>query len=356
MRKRKFKRDDQLLRSILATESPTYYEGELGSLYMDTMSGVADAVGRDVLGNVSASILGASYGSRIMISAHQDEVGVVVDGHTDSGYATLSPVGYIDPASLQGSMLSLTTPSGEKLVGVVLRPPVHALKDEEITTVPPVEECLLDVGATSREEVEKLCPIETYGVWKTEVVEAPSGRLFARAADNKLSVYVLTRVMQELAKERASLPAKVFGVLTAAEEDKGSTAVCAARKIDPAINIVLDVYPCGPFDSLEGDLSGEYDFNSVVISNGPFIHKKLFDFAVSAAKKLRIPYSTPYSADITGTDLEDLRLVNGGSACCLLGVPVRMLHTPFSLFSPAVLESLVALVVKVVLSITDLKL
>jgi len=356
MNKRRYKLDKKLLTAILATESPTYYEAELGNLYMDTLAEVADYVGKDVLGNVSASVQGGNYGSRVMISAHQDEVGIVVTGHTEDGYATIAPVGYIDPASLPGSVLSLTTPTGKKIAGVVLRTPVHALDDEEITKVPETQECVVDLGVSSLQEAEALCPIETYGVWKTEIIPAPGGKMFARAADNKLSVYVLTRVMQELSKDKTHLPAKVFGVLTAAEEATGSAAVCAARKVDPAINIVLDVHPVGPFDDQDDELALPHPFTRLVIPKGPFIHKALHEFVVLAASRLRLDYCTPYSAETTGTDLEDLRLVNGGSACCLLSVPVRMLHTPLSLFSPAALEPLVALVVAVVTSLNALQL
>jgi len=359
MRKKTKRFNKKLLFDILNIDSPTYYEQGLGDWYISILEGSVDHVGRDVLGNVSASIVGANYGSRVMISAHHDEVGVVVTGHTEEGYLKITDVGYIDPVCVPGSLFRFTTPGGEKVLGVALKTPVHLLLDEEegkgVYAVPEVSCMVVDVGATSLSKARLLVPEGSFGVWNTSVVEAPSGsKLFARGADNKLSVYVVTRVMQELALSKENLPAKVFGVLTASEEDTGSAAVCAAYKIDPAINIVLDVTALGPF---EGEPAEEgHTFDKIVIARGPLIHDKLSSFVIDTAAEMGLNYRTEFVSDGTGTDLESLRTVKGGSACCLISIPVRMLHTPLSLFDPSVLEDVVSLVVKVVQRLDFLKL
>ena len=83
---------------------------------------------RDGLGSVLAEKAGQYPEPRVMLAAHLDEIGFMVQGITPQGYLRLQALGGWEPAWLPGQRLVIQTASG-RLEGVVAATPVHFRKE-----------------------------------------------------------------------------------------------------------------------------------------------------------------------------------------------------------------------------------
>ena len=89
---------------------------------------------------------------KLMMCAHMDEVGFMVTHIEDSGLLRFGCVGGIDPIVLAAKRV--VSENGHR--GSIIAKPVHLLSKEERNKKPSVDDMLIDIGATSREDAEKI--------------------------------------------------------------------------------------------------------------------------------------------------------------------------------------------------------
>lgn len=355
------KYNKKLLQSLFSTAAPSFYESAIGEAYIKRLEGKANFTGKDVLGNYSAAVLGEDWGSKVVLAAHADEVGFVASSHSYNGLVGIHPLGYPDPLALAGGApVSFHTGDGQVIQGVIHRTPIHFFDtaDEEQSALS-TSELFVDIGASGLLEASDAVPLGTPGVWSFSLVEGLNGVFFGRGADNKLSVYIVTRVMEELAKKNAKekIPARVYGVLTSSEEVDGqSGAICALRKINPAVSVVLDVFPAGPFEYIEDTGADGDDLASITIMRGPMYNKGVSDLLYASADKADVSVYSTFSSEEASGDLDEIRRVGGGVAVGSLLLPARGIHGAASIFNPSILEDAVSTLVNFVMGLRELEL
>lgn len=115
----------------------------------------------DAMYNVYATMPDAK-GNRpvFMLDAHTDECGFMVQNVEDNGLLSIITLGGFHMTSLPAHSVIVRNSKGEKIKGIITSKPVHFLTaaqkaDNSLT----IEELKVDVGASSRQEIE-----EDYGI------------------------------------------------------------------------------------------------------------------------------------------------------------------------------------------------
>ena len=107
----------------------------------------------DNLGNVIAFKKGKKTPKNIvMVSAHMDEVGMIVTYINDDGTLKISPVGGVDPRVVFGRRVTV---GDNKIYGVIGGVAVHNLSAEQRKQAVKFDEMNVDIGCDTKEQAEK---------------------------------------------------------------------------------------------------------------------------------------------------------------------------------------------------------
>jgi len=110
-------------------------------------------VSQDKIGSVICKKAGKAENPRVMIAGHMDEIGFMVKHITDEGFIKFLNLGGWFDQVLLGQRVIVKTQKGD-VVGVIGVKPPHLLSAEERAKVIIRKEMYIDIGATSKEEVE----------------------------------------------------------------------------------------------------------------------------------------------------------------------------------------------------------
>ena len=144
-------------------------EDEVRELIIGAIKDHVDEYNVDALGNFIALKRGTGESNlRVMLAAHMDEVGLMITHIEKDGSLRFRPVGGLDDRILLAKKVLI----GEKRVpGVIGVKPIHLLKKEERKQVVKVDQMAIDIGATSREEAEKVVKVGDYAAFATDFTE-----------------------------------------------------------------------------------------------------------------------------------------------------------------------------------------
>ena len=145
------------------------------------------AIAFDGLGSVVATLPGAGTGPRIMVTAHMDEVGLMVQYVTADGFIRVKTLGGILDQALpdqRWTILGARARSRDQRPADHARPPDSAARRRVVA-----DDIFLDVGAASREEVERMGirPGDGVAPWSPFLV-LPNGRYAAKAWDDRVGL------------------------------------------------------------------------------------------------------------------------------------------------------------------------
>lgn len=120
-----------LLRELLALHGVSGNEGEVRSFILEQAKALSDRVEVDALGSVLAWKDAAKPNAKtVMLAAHMDEVGFIVQYVREDGLLRYLPVGGIDPAVCVSKRVLV---GKDKVPGVLGSKAVHLQEPEERT-------------------------------------------------------------------------------------------------------------------------------------------------------------------------------------------------------------------------------
>ncbi len=320
-----------------------YMKGELGRYLPE--------VRVDRLGNVIATKRGTDpNGPKIMISAHMDEVGLVVRKIGADGFLRVSRVGGVPEKSLPGQRFIVRGTQGD-LFGIIGPKSHHLTPAEEKFKVVPIEELYLDIGAHSKAEAEAMgahvgAPVTYHGFFQ----EMAGGQIAGKALDNRAACFVLLQVARLLAER--PIPATVYFVGSVQEEFNIRGVVPAAFAINPDMAIGLDIaVSCDTPDLTAladvrfgaGPVISHYTFHGRGTLNGLIPNPKLRQYFADTAARLNLPVQ--HSVFFGGlNETSYLAVAREGIPTVDLLTPVRYTHAPIEVGSVPDIEKLVILV------------
>jgi putative aminopeptidase FrvX len=303
-------------------------EDAVRKIIADAVRDTVDELRSDTLGNLFAvkKPRGKGNGLKVMIAAHMDEVGLMITGFDSSGGLRFRPVGGIDDRILPGKVL-LVGP--DKIPGVIGVKPVHLLKEDEGKQVLKMDSLVIDIGASSKEEAEKLVKLGQVATFATRYRRA--GRtVTGKAFDDRAGCAVLVEL---LCGQR--FPFELQGVFTVQEEVGLRGAQVAASAVEPDCAFVLEGTICD-------DLPKEQDVSPTTeLGKGPaislmdrsvFADRRLVDHLVATADRLGIPYQFKQPG-LGGTDAGAIARSKSGVPSLPVSVPCRFIHSPVARLS-----------------------
>ena len=172
---------------------------------------------------------------RLMVSAHMDEVGFMVTHIEENGLLRFGCVGGIDTLVL--SAKRVISESGKR--GSIITKPIHLLTYEEKDKKPKISDMLIDIGASSREEAEKLTFVGEYFTFDSDYVEYGEGFVKCKALDDRLGCAIMCKTVKDI-KEGLVPEYDIYFAFTCREEVGYSGAFGAAYAIKPDYGIVIE--------------------------------------------------------------------------------------------------------------------
>ncbi len=314
------------LQRMIATPSPSGFEQPVQQVIREEILHYTDQVHTDVHGNVIAA-LNPTGNPRVMLTAHCDELGLLVRHIDDQGFIYFAPIGGFDPSTLPGSRVQIHTPGGPVL-GVIGRKPVHSLSSEERGKAPKLSELWIDIGAASKEEVQEIVPLGSVVTRAAQLETLRGNIVVSRALDDKSGVFTVIEALRRIHEKREALQAGVFFVSAVQEEVGLRGARTGAFGVDPLIAVAVDVTFTSDHPGTSKSEIGDIRLNGgPVITMGGNINPRVYQLLVKAASEAGIAWQIDPQVSHTGTDTDVIQVVRAGVATGLVSIPCRYLHT-----------------------------
>ena len=278
----------------------------------------------DALGNLITYKRGTGERPlRVLVTAHMDEVGLMVVGHTSEGGLKVAPSGGINARLLPGLSVSV---GKDKIPGVMGLQAIHRAKGTR--TVPEIAGLLVDIGAKTKDEAVKAAPLGTPVGFVTQARQI-EGTLTGKAFDNRAGCAILAALLRA-----DPYPFDVYGVFTVQEEVGLRGAQVAAYAVNPDVGIALECTLADDLPKEEPDVSPTTE-----LGKGPAITVKdrsystpprLLRHFVRTAEAAAIPYQLKRPG-VSGTEAGRIHAARGGVPAITVAVPSRYIHSPRAL-------------------------
>lgn len=303
----------ELIQKLVETVGPSGYEDAVRDLIRSEIAGLVDEVKVDALGNLIARKGSkTSGGLRVMLSAHMDEIGVIVTHVDENGFVRFTTIGGVRPHTCIGGRVRFMN-GAQGLI--------YMENSDARDKLPSFEQLYIDVGAASRDA----CPVK---VGDIAAFDRPfidlQPRLVSKSMDDRISVAVLIQALKEL----KATPHELYFVFSTQEEVGLRGATTAAYSIDPDVALAVDVTATG--DTPKGVKM------AVSLGKGPAVKvrdggmladPRVVRWMSSTAEKAGIPYQLEVLEAGT-TDARAIQLARSGVPAGCLSIPTRYIHSP----------------------------
>jgi endoglucanase len=301
------------------------------------------------MGNLIAR-LENQQGPRVMLAGHCDEIGFMVQYVDDNGFISFGAIGGVDPHLSPGQRILIHTKNGA-VPGVIGKKAIHLIDLKERDAIIPLKQQTIDIGCSSREEVEERVQIGDPVTFDVGLQRLCGDRATSRAFDDKVGAFIVSEVMKRV-KKAPNCACDFYAVSTVQEEIGLRGAATSSYGINPDVGIVVEVSHATDYPDVEKKTIGRVDLGKgPVLARGANINPVLFDLIVDTAKRDNIPLQIIGVPRATGTDANVMQLSRGGVATALLGIPLRYMHTPVETLSLADVDAAIELLTAVVLRI-----
>jgi tetrahedral aminopeptidase len=312
----------ELLKKLTAATGVSGREEDVRALINKEMKPLVDSVKTDVMGNVIGFRKGNKR-NKLVLAAHMDEIGFMVNHVDDKGFIRIVPLGGFDPRTLMAQKVLV---HGKKLLnGVIGSKPIHVLTEEEKKKTLKVEEYFVDVGLPG-DKVKKLVSVGDIVTWRREMEEL-GDCITSKAFDDRVGVYVMLEALRAI--KGKSLPCDLYAVATVQEEVGVRGATTSAIGIDPDIGVAVDI-------TLANDIPGSSEHEQVtklgegaaikILDSYSISNPKLVDHLKAIAEKKKIKYQFEILPR-GGTDAGALQRAGSKAAVVTISIPTRYAHS-----------------------------
>ncbi|NLW14864.1 MAG: M42 family metallopeptidase [Erysipelothrix sp.] len=265
---------------------------------------------------------------KVMVLGHMDEVGFLVKDITSTGVLKIHPVGGWFSQTLLAHRVQVTNRNGQVFKGSIGSIPPHMLSPQDRAKPMEIDQMIVDIGATSKEE------LLSWGVQIGDmvVVNGPfeklnDKRILAKAFDNRYGCVMGLDLLDELKDQ--DLPFDLYVGASVQEEVGLRGAQTMTNLINPDYAIILDCSPAN--DALDAKAQGRLGdgilirmMDGSMIANKDLIHE-LVDVCVENKIKHQYYFSNG------GTDAGIVHKSGTGVPTVTCCVVARNIHTSASI-------------------------
>lgn len=286
----------------------------------------------------------------VMLDGHSDEVGFMVQAIKPNGTLQFIPLGGWVDNTVPAHKVKVRNADGDYISGVVASKPPHFMTAEEKGKPLPISAMVIDVGATSKEEVIRDFKIRVGAPVVPDVTMEYNERnnvMLGKAFDCRLGCACVLETLKEL--QGKDLDVDVVGVFSTQEEMGTRGAQVAAQTVHPDIAIVFEGSPA------DDTFTPDY-FVQTALGKGPMLrhidakmitNPRFIRYAIDLGEELGIPVQEAVRAG-GSTNGAPIHLSNQSVPVIVVGLPVRYIHTHHCYASFCDFEDSVKLAVEII--------
>lgn len=338
-----------LMRALTEAPGPSGFEEAVREIVVREFEDLGLDIRFDGLGSVLASGNYSARGPRVMVTAHMDEVGLMVQHITPDGFIRVKMLGGWLRQALPDQRWTVLGRAGP-VTGISGIRTIHVTPGSQRDQVWSLEETFLDVGATSAAEVEAMGIRPGDGIApQSAFVMLPNGRYAAKAWDDRVGLAVMLVAARRIRDEGIRIPANVVWVATTQEEIGLRGAQTSVVLADPDIGISIEAGVAADFPGMRptqaqerlGGGPGIFLLDSSMIPNRKF-SDLFFEVAQEVGITLQPDVLTGY-----GEDGAEIQRFDTGRPTVNLTVPTRYLHAHTGVIQRSDFDETVELLIQV---------
>jgi putative aminopeptidase FrvX len=277
---------------------------------------------QDTIHNLYIDMPKTSTKASLLLDAHSDEVGFIIQSVREDGCMTFLPLGGWRPESAVGAPVVILNADDEKIKAVISSRPVHyGSSGKELS----FDELVIDAGFVNAQEAAN-AGIEPGNFVAPDVeciYDEKRGVFLGKAFDCRIGCAALIETLHRL--QNTDLPINVQGILSAQEEVGERGMMAAVNNLDAAVAIC--------FEGCPADDTFGTPLKQTVLKKGPMLrhfdrsmitHPKFQKFALDLAKEHNIPVQRAVRSG-GGTNGGILHTHN--IPTIVIGIPVRYAHS-----------------------------
>lgn len=311
---------EEFLTTLLAQITVSGCEEDGAEVVARYMKDVADEIRRDDIGN-TVCVLKPDCDCRVLLSAHIDEIGLLVTAVTANGRLLVTDRGGIVTGTYPGHQIIVHTEHGP-VYGVVESNRGLFAKEGGLKT----KDFLIDIGVDTKEEALKLVELGDTVVFDAGVKPMAGGRFSGRALDDRLGVFI---IMEAMRRVKGQEQCGIYSAATVGEETTKNGAYWTTKRVKPSLAVVVDVTYATDCSGTTIADTGEVKLGGgPVLCNSPLVSKQLNRIMRECARDLNIPVQTEATDRLTHTDADKIHFSGEGVPTVLVSIPLRYMHNP----------------------------
>lgn len=307
----------EFLYNLLRTTSPSGFEYKIQDIIINYLKDTSEKVIKHHSGNVINAI-NVDSEMKVLLSAHADEIGLMITDIDSNGYIHVTSAGGIRPGSYIGQKVSIVTLDNRIVPGVV------GVDKNSFDHKVEVKELFIDIGVDNKEQASKLVSMGDYVILDTTYKHLLNNRFTSRALDDKLGCFIISEALKKAKKDGCKIG--VYSLTSVGEETTMRGASFGPKMVKPNLALIIDVtYTTDSHGVGTGEV---YLGKGPVLCHSTIVNKEINRLLMESAKRLNISIQFEIAVGRTGTDADKIYYSDEGIPCALISIPLRYMHSP----------------------------
>ncbi|MGE5474916.1 MAG: M42 family metallopeptidase [Ignavibacteriales bacterium] len=315
-----------LLKDLTLAKGISGDESDIRKIIKSELNNDALETFTDNIGNLLVTKNIEAESIKVLVTAHMDEVGLMITMINDNGSLKFKTIGSIDERVLASKRFYI---GSKRVPGVIGTKPVHLIEDDEKKQPLKAKALYIDIGCNSKEEAEKLVEVGDYAYFDSDFVEMENKCIKSKAFDNRVGCNLIIDILKE------SYNVNLQACFSAQEEIGARGSGPAVRRLKPDCAIIIEGTSCSDVPGTEErNMAAKFNNGPVIskIDKSTIASKKLFDFVLDTARKYDIKYQIKEGI-YGGNDSDSIQFSEGGIPTVVISIPCRYIHSPNSIMS-----------------------
>lgn len=342
----------EFVEQLLITPSPTGFESAGQEVWTTYIKEFADEIQTDAYGSAAAKLTTSFDVITVMLEAHCDEIGMIVQHITDEGFVHVNKLGGSDPTITRAKRVSIHNKRGI-VNGVVGNTAIH-LQDKKNGkgNQPTWKEIYIDIGASDKEQALELIQIGDPITFSDDFEYLNNNILSGRALDNRIGGFIIAQVLKNLSENRSDLNVNVIALNSVQEEVGGFGARMMSYRLEPDMALVTDVTHATDTPGIEHAQHGLTKLGGgPVIQHGGANHVNIVSFIEEVGENIEMNIQHDAVSVRSGTDTDSIFYQKTGIPSALISLPLRYMHSPVETASVKDINALIKLMTESVLAL-----
>lgn len=332
-----------LLKTLSELNGTSGAEKEIRNTIRSEIAPWVESTFIDKIGNLIVHKAEIKNTLKVLLTAHMDEVALMITEITSEGFLKFRSVGGIDPRVLVSKPVNISGVNG-----VIGAKAIHLQKMQERQHALKLEQLYIDIGSKSKEETSKYVKLGDYAYFTTEFESLGNGLFKGKALDDRVGCYILTEILKK------SYDLSLIAAFTVQEEVGLRGAKVAAYHLNPDFAIVVE----GTVSAEIAHLEKEEDWVTE-LGKGPAIsildqttlyNPQLIQQVVDLANHKKIPFQFRRGSS-GGNDAGKIHISREGIPTLSINVPCRYIHSGVSLVNKSDIENTIKLIEEILKAI-----